>query len=375
MTLPDGQYGVICYYYDSTRLREAERALRQSEERFRAMANAMPQLAWISRPDGHLTWYNQRWYDYTGTTPEQMEGWGWQSVHDPVELPSVLERWKSSIATGEPFEMTFPLRGADGIFRLFLTRGFPLKDASGKVVQWFGTNTDITELKRAEAAIEASLHEKEVMLKEIHHRVKNNLQVISSLLNLQADAVPDQMLGEVFNEMSARVRSMALVHEKLYGSESLARVDFAEYAQSLLVSLWRANRGSEISIQLKTDLQPLSFSVVTAIPCGLVLNELASNTLKHAFRGRTDGEVNVELRSSPEGRVCLTVKDNGVGMPPNLDWRKSPSLGLRLAQMLVQQLDGNLEVKVDGGTEFKVTFLRPDIESARNGKHDENSHS
>jgi PAS domain S-box-containing protein len=135
------------------RVAERTAALRESEDRFRTMANAMPQLAWIARADGHLIWYNQRWYDYTGTTPEQMEGWGWQSVHDPVELPKVLERWKASIATGAPFEMTFPLRGADGVFRLFLTRGFPLKDAAGQVTQWCGTNTDVNELKRAEAAL------------------------------------------------------------------------------------------------------------------------------------------------------------------------------------------------------------------------------
>jgi PAS domain S-box-containing protein len=141
---------------DITDRKRAEETLAESEERFRTMANAMPQLAWIANADGWIHWYNRRWYEYTGTTPEQMKGWGWQSVHDPAELPKVLERWKASIATGEPFEMTFPLRGADGVFRLFLTRGFPLKDAAGRVTQWFGTNTDVTELKRTEEALRES---------------------------------------------------------------------------------------------------------------------------------------------------------------------------------------------------------------------------
>jgi PAS domain S-box-containing protein len=131
----------------------AEAGLRQSEERFRTMANAIPQLAWVARADGFITWYNQRWYEYTGMTPEQMEGWGWQQVHDPQQLPGVLEKWTRSIASGEPFEMIFPLRGGDGQFRQFLTRVRPLKGARGEIVQWFGTNTDVTELKRAEDAL------------------------------------------------------------------------------------------------------------------------------------------------------------------------------------------------------------------------------
>ncbi len=114
------------------------------------MANTIPQLAWIADPDGYIYWYNERWYSYTGTTPEQMKGWGWQSVHDPGMLPKIFEKWKASIATGQTFEMEFPLRDADGIFRPFLTLIVPLKDAAGNILQWFGTNTDITELKRYE---------------------------------------------------------------------------------------------------------------------------------------------------------------------------------------------------------------------------------
>ena len=137
----------------SEELKEANNALSESEVRFRTMANAIPQLAWIAQPDGYIYWYNERWYAYTGTTLEQMEGWGWKSVHDPAVLPEVLEQWKASIATGQPFDMEFPLRGADGLFRMFLTRAIPLKDANGRVLQWFGTNTDIIERKRAEEAL------------------------------------------------------------------------------------------------------------------------------------------------------------------------------------------------------------------------------
>ena len=341
---------------DITARKQFEGALRESEERFRLMANAMPQLAWTAHADGYIFWYNQRWYEYTGTTPAQMEGWGWQSVHDPVLLPEILERWKASIATGDPFDMEFPLRGADGTFRPFLTRGIPLKDAQGRIMQWFGTNTDITARKQFEEQIQASLLEKEVLLREIHHRVKNNLQVISSLVNLQTDGIDSPAMRAQLQDVRDRVRSMALVHEKLYQSENLSQVDFGEYARSLLSYLWRAHGSAAAAIKLTLDLQPLPLSAETAVPCGLILNELATNALKHAFCGRSEGEVRVALHLDADGRVRLSVRDNGVGLPPGFDWRQSRSLGLKLVHMLAGQLNGGVEMDNDGGTEFVIRF-------------------
>ena len=147
-----GLNGVVLIFRDVTEKRRAEAGLRESEAKLRLLADTIPQLAWMARPDGHIFWYNRRWYEYTGTTPEQMEGWGWQSVHDPDVLPKVLERWKASLASGEPFDMVFPLKGADNLFRPFLTRVNPLRDEAGRVLYWFGTNTDISEQKRAEDA-------------------------------------------------------------------------------------------------------------------------------------------------------------------------------------------------------------------------------
>jgi PAS domain S-box-containing protein len=152
----DGTKTVLEANRDITARKQAEQALRESETQFRTLANAIPPLCWMANADGWIFWYNERWYQYTGTTPEQMEGWGWQSVHDPEMLPQVLERWKESIATGKPFYMIFPLRGADGVFRPFLTRVMPLCDQDAKVVRWFGTNTDISEQRRNEEALRAS---------------------------------------------------------------------------------------------------------------------------------------------------------------------------------------------------------------------------
>ena len=151
------EFGVArAYFADITARERAEEALRESEAQFRTLADAIPQLCWTANADGWIFWYNERWYEYTGTTPEQMEGWGWQSVHNPDTLPNVLERWKGSIATGIPFDMVLPLRGGDGVFRPFLTRVMPVKNTAGNVVRWFGTNTDVTELRNTQEALRTS---------------------------------------------------------------------------------------------------------------------------------------------------------------------------------------------------------------------------
>jgi PAS domain S-box-containing protein len=718
-----------------------EEALRQSEEQFRTLADSIPNLAWWANGDGYITWYNRRWYEYTGTTPEQMEGRGWQSVYDPQALPQVLERWQESIATGKPLDMTFPLRGADGTFRPFLTRMVPVFDQQGRIVRWFGTNTDITEAMEAEAELEklirlrefaldaahvgwwsydpvtgvstwddrfrkifgvseyqlpnheimartlvaedlpdlwakvekaldaadpqpfetqyrirrpdgalrwieaygmaifeelngrltatslvgtvadvterkevsetlslseekfsnafhrniaamsisrlhdgliidvndrwlhlfgfvreevigkivtqsswkdpeerprliadleregaienreidfqsksgkewiglvsvqkcslhgeevlitsaiditerkqaeaevermgrlmsegqkiahvgtfeyvaatqatvwseeeyriygldpagpspaydvmlancylpedaallhrtftaavqsrsiyelehrilrpdgsvrwvydraypyfddegallryvgstldlterreaeelvkASLAEKEVLLKEIHHRVKNNMQVISSLVSLQAGRSRDPAIREVLDEVSYRVRSMALVHEKLYQSADLAHIDFADYLRSLLSFIWRAHGPAAAEIRLNLDLERLDLPVDTAVPLGLMVNELAGNAIKHAFKGRKSGEVAVGLKRTSDSKVRLTVSDDGVGLAEGVEWRNSDSLGLRLVHMLAGQLKAEVNAYVERGTRFEIVL-------------------
>ncbi|MBI3652561.1 MAG: GAF domain-containing protein [Acidobacteria bacterium] len=148
--------GLAVYTQDITARKQAEAKLIEQQAQFLTLAESIPQLAWMAGPDGYIHWYNRRWYEYTGTTPEQMEGWGWQSVHDPEVLPSVLQRWQACLASGEPFDMVFPLRGADGVFRPFLTRVMPQRNQQGQIIQWFGTNTDIDEVKRVEVALRHS---------------------------------------------------------------------------------------------------------------------------------------------------------------------------------------------------------------------------
>ena len=214
-------------------------------------------------------------------------------------------------------------------------------------------------LRASEERLRSSLAEKEVLLKEIHHRVKNNMQVISSLLDLQADEVEEAAMRDIFKDVVYRVRSMAMVHEKLYQSTDLARVEFADYAQSLLGYLWRAQAAAASGVRLSLDLKPVFLPVNAAVPCGLILNELFSNALKHAFNGRNRGKVTVSLDGDRQGRVRLCVGDNGIGLPPELDWKNARSLGLRLVHMLAGQLQAAVQVANDKGTEFRITFEAP----------------
>jgi PAS domain S-box-containing protein len=190
--------GTLAFSYitiqDITKRRQAEREVQESEQRFRTLANSIPQLAFTARADGFILWYNQRWYDYTGTTPEQMEGWGWQSVHDPAVLPTVLSKWRDAIALVQPFEMEFPLRGADGTFRTFLTRVQPMTDSEGRLVQWFGTNTDVDQLKRIEQSLRVT-----------QARLESTLEA-SSVGTWTWDIGSDRLIAD---EFTARMFSLA----------------------------------------------------------------------------------------------------------------------------------------------------------------------
>jgi PAS domain S-box-containing protein len=167
-------------------IQKRDSALQENEQQFRTLADSIPQLAWMAEANGSLFWYNHRWYEYSGTSPEEMAGWGWQSLHDPARLPEVLAKWRASLATGEPFEMTFPLRGADGTFREFLTLAMPVRDVQGKIVRWFGTNTDITEQRRAEEALRQTekLAATGRLAASIAHEINNPLEAVTNLVYL-----------------------------------------------------------------------------------------------------------------------------------------------------------------------------------------------
>lgn len=216
---------------------------------------------------------------------------------------------------------------------------------------------DITERKRAEEQIKASLKEKEVLLREIHHRAKNNLQLIFSLLKLQSGYIKDKQDIEIFKESQNRIKSLALIHERLYQSKDLANIDFNEYIKNLANSLIKFYGTDRDKIALKVDVGDVLLGVDAAIPCGLIVNELVSNSLKHAFPEGREGKVKIALRSTDEKEIELVVSDNGVGMPEDLDFRNTESLGLHLVTILAEdQLQGKIELDRTKGTKFQIKF-------------------
>ncbi|MCQ6963814.1 PAS domain S-box protein [Methanolobus chelungpuianus] len=215
-----------------------------------------------------------------------------------------------------------------------------------------GIILDITERKKAE---EALLQTEKIRKKEIHHRVKNNLQVISSLLYLASENFRDPAVIEAFMDSRNRVRSMALIHEELYQSKDIANIDFADYTKNLLEYLSKSYRIDDKDIDLLSNIENVYLGVDTAVPLGMIINELVSNSMKHAFKSGAHGMISVNL-STQDSTLVLQVKDNGVGLPPEIDFRNTESLGLQLVTTLVDQIDGTIELDVNEGTEFIIRF-------------------
>lgn len=234
-------------------------------------------------------------------------------------------------------------------------------DRDGRLAGYIATAADITERIKAEQATRRSLHQKEVLLKEIHHRVKNNLQVISSLLNLQSGQQVDQRTREVFSDSQSRIRAMSLIHEQLYQSQDLELVEFHDYITSLTMAQYQTHRREGQSIDLRVDAQDVDLGIDQAIPCGLIINELVANAIKHGVAEREKGIVRVRFQRQEDGRYRLDVTDDGPGLPDDFDWGRTETLGLRLVSMLTDQLKGEIRVeKADHtGTQFVLCFDPP----------------
>ncbi len=210
--------------------------------------------------------------------------------------------------------------------------------------------------KKAEQEISESLKEKEVMLKEIHHRVKNNLQIVSSLLFFQSKKISDRQTLEIFRDGENRVKSMALIHEKLYQAEDLANIDFKEYVKNLATFLFQSYGVDRTKFNLKNNVKDVKLGIDTAVPCGLIINELITNSFKHGFKGKDSGEIIIDMYHKGNNKLFLQVSDNGIGIPKELDIKKVDSLGLRLVENLTIQLCGNIKYYSNNGTTVEIIF-------------------
>jgi PAS domain S-box-containing protein len=333
----------------------AEEALQESEARYRAIVQDQTEFICRFLPDRTLTFVNEVCCRFLGKESEDLIG------HSLIRfVPDADQRrLEHHLATISRFNPVATLEHkvvmSSGQIRWVQWTNRAIFDEDGTLMAFQAVGRDIDDRKRAEENLKASLREKEVLLQEIHHRVKNNLQVISSLLKLQSRYVTHTPCRELFEASQSRLQSMALIHEKLYKSSNMADIDFKGYIESLGARLLAAAAAPGSQITLETEIKTSSLGIDVAVPCGLISNELISNSLKHAFPGQKEGVIGVSFASNNH-EFELVVRDDGVGLPDNLDPENAPTLGLRLVNTLIQQLHGRMKVDNAVGTEFRIRF-------------------
>jgi PAS domain S-box-containing protein len=339
--------------------RQAGIALKESEERYRDLVEKAAIGILIDDKEGNFRYVNKTYARLFGYSEEELKKLSIRSIVHPDDVGRVMEFHRKRIQ-GEEVPSRYEFKGIrkDGSIIHLEVDAVELKGEE-KIVGSRSYVWDITERKQAREKIEASLREKETLLREVHHRVKNNMQVISSLFNLQSQYIKDKKSSEIFRNCQNRVRSMALIHERLYQAEDLARVDIEEYVQSLISHLFSSYGINPEAMSLSTDIKNVFLDISTAIPCGLIINELVSNSLIHAFPDKRKGEIRIFLKPIDEKEVELTVSDNGIGLPEEEDPKKTDSLGLHLVTILAEdQLHGTVELDRSSGTKFVIRFRR-----------------
>jgi PAS domain S-box-containing protein len=354
-----GQPHVLSVCRDITERKRFEEVLRRNEA-YLAEAQRLGRTgswAWDVATREFVHWSREH-YRLHGLDPQQRTP-SWEAVQQfihPDDRARCLEQIDRAVQGRTDCQLEYRTVLPDGTMKYIHSISHPVFNAAGELVEFVGTEMDITERKHAEEQLRASLREKEALLKEVHHRVKNNLQLISSLLSLQAARVEDHSARRALADSRDRVRSLALVHENLYRAGNFAGVPLAAQVQSLCAHLLRSYGGDSPRVDFQTRIADVALDLERAVPFVLIINELVSNALKHAFPGGRGGRVSVELRALAGGRYALTVADDGVGLPTEIDLAGSGSLGLQLVSDLAQQLYGTVAVRRDGGTLFTITF-------------------
>jgi len=359
-------------------LRKTQGQLRQREKLLRLTLEQAPIGIVTCDLEGNFLHFNPAFSQILGYSAQKLRQMSWENITDKDDL-QIQENHYQKLLAGEVrnFQLENCYLRQDGNKIQGIIRVALIRDAKGSPMHYVAQLEDVTERKQAEAKIQASLKEKEVLLKEIHHRVKNNLQIVSSLLDLQAEYIQEPEILEKLEDSKHRLLAMSLIHETLYQSETLAQVDFSDYVERLATNILFAQSTDYERITLDFNLEPVFLNLETAIPCGLLLNELITNSIKHAFPEPRHGKIYIELHYQSkktasnenqtscqgdkigdkiEDQIMLKVSDDGVGMPPNINLKETKSLGLTLIHDLTQQLRGNLAIDLSNGTEFILIF-------------------
>jgi len=335
-----------------------DKILQASEMRLK-MAQEIAHLgAWDLDLQNNSLYWSDEVYRMFGLAPQEFAA-TYEAFLDgvhPEDRDKVNHAYSASIANNQDtYQVTHRIiRKSDQKVLYVHERCQHFRDPSGNIVRSIGIVHDITEIQEYQNQLQNSLKEKEVLLKEVHHRVKNNMQVICSLLSLQAKSIPDTKTRELFDKAQGRVMSMAIIHETLYQSNNFAEIEFGNYLEKLTRRIGETYPHERIDIEL--DTEPIAMNLTTAIPCGLIINELLSNSIKHAFPNQRSGQIRISLKNQENGSPCLRVSDNGVGLPESLTKGDSPSLGLQLIRVLSNQVNGTIVFSQTNGTTATLTL-------------------
>lgn len=340
---------------DITERKQAETALKTSEQLFRSLSECSPVGIFVADIQGHCIYTNPRCQTICGFTLQESLGEGWAQFIHPEDFEKVFLSWQEVAQESQEYFQEYRFLHKDGNIRWVNVRTSPLFLEAKNLIGYVGTIEDITRSKLAQEQLKSSLQEKEVLLKEVHHRVKNNLQIIYSLLDLQSQQVEDTRTIAMFQASQNRIRSMALIHEKLYRSDNMNQVNIPEYITTLTNYLLQAYALFPNQIKVELNIDNVFLNIDTAIPCGLIINELVSNALKHAFIKKTKGTITVELKLLNEHLLLIIQDDGDVKIDLKSEENKR-GLGIKLVKILVHQIEGALEIEQSQGTKFTIKF-------------------
>lgn len=351
-----GERRIIGTIMDITKRTRVESALHESEDMFRSLSQIAPVGIFLLDRRGNFFFVNDQWCRIMDIALGETAGRGWLAAIHPDDRRAAEEAWQAFLTRGDEITTEQRLLHKDGSVGWILVRAIARRNGGGLASGYIGTIVDITEQKKYEETLKASLDEKSILIMEIHHRVKNNLQIISGLIRLQSRQITSPQALDALRECETRVITMALVHESLYQSGNLANIRAQRHITNLANTLLMSDE-REVKVALNVDVDDISLDMNTAVPASLIINELVINSLKYAFKGRESGTIRIGLHRDTDDYLELIVADDGVGIPPGIDIARTNSLGLKLVTRLVQdQLRGTVSLYSDNGTAFVMRF-------------------